>query len=32
MTETTHGLDALFAGKDTMVRAIYGRLLDVVQQ
>jgi hypothetical protein len=31
MTETTHGLNALFAGKDTMVRAIYDRLLDVVQ-
>src|SRR5262245_45800996 len=31
MIETTQGQDALFAGKDTMVRAIYGRLLDVVQ-
>jgi hypothetical protein len=31
MTETTQGLDALFAGKDAIVRAIYTRLLDVVQ-
>jgi Domain of unknown function (DUF5655) len=31
MIETTQGQDALFAGKDTMVRAIYVRLLDVVQ-
>jgi hypothetical protein len=31
MTETTQGLDALFAGKDVAVRAIYGRLLEVLQ-
>ena len=31
MTERTQGLDALLAGKDTMVRAIYGRLLEVLR-
>ena len=31
MTETTQPLDALFAGKDATVRAIYGRLLEVLQ-
>lgn len=31
MIERTQGLHALFAGKDTMVRAIYGRLIQVVQ-
>ena len=31
MTEGTQGLDALFAGKDVAVRAIYSRLLEVLQ-
>lgn len=30
MTETTQELDALFAGKDVAVRAIYSRLLEVL--
>jgi hypothetical protein len=31
MTETTQGLDALFAGKDAVVRTIYDRLIDVLR-
>lgn len=31
MTETIQRLDALFAGKDVTVRAIYDRLLEVLQ-
>jgi hypothetical protein len=31
MAETTQGLDALFAGKDAVVRAIYDRLIGVLR-
>ena len=31
MTETTQELEALFAGKDVVVRAIYDRLIDVLR-
>ena len=31
MTETTQELEALFAGKDATVRAIYDRLLEALQ-
>ena len=30
MTETTQAVDVLFEGKDAVVRAIYGRLIEVL--